>query len=1016
MKKTTLWIFWVLLSVPFLLGVTRLDACWESLTQLFSQSIERPKIESFLRLQGKLTLHKVTYALFQNERSKERLNVEAKIDDLLEQIDTQNRQDPEFEKALNDFEKNPLSRSSLAKILPFVQNILAEQMQIQDPYDRKNYILHDSDFKLLAIVAEGAEGAAEGEKQGNSKLINFTKLIDSSLKNKKASLSLKKRWKKEISDLEYQLDQLLKTLPLSAECKNQIAESCATDNPSEILKTTLLEASSQLLNFKNANPLEYGSFWLHVNFEANTSLKKPPPSKSLGADKVFVYLKKKVLNRYAYFFHDTWLDKNPEIVFQLSRAIDRDETKISYQGRTFRIPEIINRDHYIKRSTLSEISLDEYEKMHSSTHCIRHSREATNLMKAIQGLEIYNKKNGTNIPSFSYQNHLCDGKTGKKLTSTPDGFFSYPLGGSDSKDTNFYGEHLHHPQDRKKIILEALNRGEDTYIYQGNLYHLSGATPKSSIRITSPIPEIQKATLENRNFAIVQGRLLNTKTGEPIPKELMQIRIKQHLATITSSEAMFDFENLDRDFLRNWLEAIDAKRNSFRFMEQEFSTHSGKNLREKKSVKISNAEYLSDSYFTQTLDQINSLEDRDLIIEHQKLFGPYKNPCNYFTLVDKKNSTLEVLSNQGKTLFHEEILLGRSRGDSTSEKAAYTSAGIFYSQHVTRGKPISLQSELPSRNSPLKIESIPLGYETRLSAFNNGNLKDNRTTEGSIELPPKKFKAYTQNFSKSGCPIYILPEDDLSRFRTTGGALILTIKNQNQPNPANILYSPATPGSSFPIKISYDEKIILKHHLPQHSPAYKKAKKNLRKFADSLEQSKVELMQQLKLSNTEYNALAKVAIGILKVESKFGTSVKYSLKETPAVGQWLVDFLQITLRDHNTSNSRGLTQIKDINRFLSLNGYSKINEEALKKPEVAAKATLIVLADMLRTLKKQSHSKEFIDFSNHAAETESIEKYIYYLYQGKKNQIERGIATPDLNPKVTAIRDVTRNIQIFTRF
>ena len=64
----------------------------------------------------------------------------------------------EDKKAKEIFQKNKLSRTALARILPYVKDILNDQNKITDAKKRNKYIIQTSDLKLLSILAEKEGG------------------------------------------------------------------------------------------------------------------------------------------------------------------------------------------------------------------------------------------------------------------------------------------------------------------------------------------------------------------------------------------------------------------------------------------------------------------------------------------------------------------------------------------------------------------------------------------------------------------------------------------------------------------------------------------------------------------------------------------------------------------------------------------------------------------------------------------------------------------------------------------
>jgi hypothetical protein len=181
-------------------------------------------------------------------------------------------------------------------------------------------------------------------------------------------------------------------------------------------------------------------------------------------------------------------------------------------------------------------------------------------------------------------------------------------------------------------------------------------------------------------------------------------------------------------------------------------------------------------------------------------------------------------------------------------------------------------------------------------------------------------------------------------------------------------------------------------------------------FIDTLLKHKSNLMSELNLTNNEYNELMVLALGILNVETKMGTSIKYFIKEDLRVGNLNLGQLAIQLAKkligRDESNSRGLTQIKDIGPRVEDTEYQYLEHSSLDNPEHAALATMFVLKEKLGYLLHYKNRHPAITDSNWA-------DYLYYFYQGASSQITKGLATPPRNLRIKKILEVRENTILF---
>ena len=115
-------------------------------------------------------------------------------------------------------------------------------------------------------------------------------------------------------------------------------------------------------------------------------------------------------------------------------------------------------------------------------------------------------------------------------------------------------------------------------------------------------------------------------------------------------------------------------------------------------------------------------------------------------------------------------------------------------------------------------------------------------------------------------------------------------------------------------------------------------KNPINNFISSIETNKKLIMQQKNLTNDEYDELAKIALGILGVESRFCLSDRYEFKETTGVQTAISLYKTYVSNDGNEGgNSRGCTQIKQVERFLppgvNLTGDDLVNPRPVQEPQ-----------------------------------------------------------------------------------
>lgn len=224
----------------------------------------------------------------------------------------------------------------------------------------------------------------------------------------------------------------------------------------------------------------------------------------------------------------------------------------------------------------------------------------------------------------------------------------------------------------------------------------------------------------------------------------------------------------------------------------------------------------------------------------------------------------------------------------------------------------------------------------------------------------------------AGTPIYLLPESADHKFRLRNEELIFNAAKVLRHRP-DFNYSP----SNLKVRQSQFEVAV--------TDSFSK------RYVRTLQNEKATLMQLLKIDNDEYNMLAEFAFGVLSPETDFGSNWKYQLKQTAPV---VVSILKGNGLD-TSHNSRGPTQIKQIPPVIS--EHYKIEKSDLKVPENAAVTTLAFVAVQIKELRNMAHQHPDIS-------EETLQDYMYYLYQGRRYEVREGTATPERNLSIQKIK------------
>ena len=193
-----------------------------------------------------------------------------------------------------------------------------------------------------------------------------------------------------------------------------------------------------------------------------------------------------------------------------------------------------------------------------------------------------------------------------------------------------------------------------------------------------------------------------------------------------------------------------------------------------------------------------------------------------------------------------------------------------------------------------------------------------------------------------GDKIYTLPQNEGSRFVSRDGNLSFIADNVYGKKRAEKDNYTTINGKRVD-KHDWDDynTTINKTYQPLHiqpklSNDNKSYNVNKTTFVQELEKSKENIQKELKLSSSEYNTLAMVAMGIAEQESRFGTANSYLVKN--ALNKLGITGFVKKAKGEKTSPSLGIGQIKygddnseinDIYRRIGVNdNHKNINNEA----------------------------------------------------------------------------------------
>ncbi len=244
----------------------KLNACLTAMQELFkSADISQETIQEILKLQGQITLHRLAWANLRlaSDDGKAVTSLEGTIDKLLAEqnsVPSENATPEEIEKAaaLKYFKEAPLSRKGLARVLPYMSDIL--NAQVNEEEGKEAYLIGHADLKMLSLLSEleeeGNKGLLLADHSKDESVLNFTKIINSSYRTafagagndaakiKKTKEANVKLLKNKLKSLTTSLNEQLSKIEAPAVCRDLVAgKECPTEESNQLTLDKMLSLS-----------------------------------------------------------------------------------------------------------------------------------------------------------------------------------------------------------------------------------------------------------------------------------------------------------------------------------------------------------------------------------------------------------------------------------------------------------------------------------------------------------------------------------------------------------------------------------------------------------------------------------------------------------------------------------------------------------------------------------------------------------------------------------------------------
>ena len=372
-----------------------------------------------------------------------------------------------------------------------------------------------------------------------------------------------------------------------------------------------------------------------------------------------------------------------------------------------------------------------------------------------------------------------------------------------------------------------------------------------------------------------------------------------------------------------------------------------------------------------------------------------------YIIIDKANGILSVYSPDSKLLTKTNITTGRS-GDDYNTVTKTTSSGDLIGDAGNMSTPAGITT-ITSVNTYHGSPSYTRGRykgdakkaEDIASSMHFDDTSKIHDSNGCVRIPREGLRNISK-FINKGTMIYTLPEKPGSRFVLREGKLNYVADKpygdySNDPEHKYWRdYNTYTDKSYSPVKFESD----------------KQQSREESKFVEALSNIKNQIQKEFGFDSKTYNELAKLAIGIVNNETKFGTSKRYALKETP-LGRAAVIARNIIFGDHS---SRGWGQIKmsgDTDTLQNLYRKYKLNESNVNNAQNSALATMLRLGHIYT---QEVKGRNFVGENGQQINPNDA---LLYKWMGYNRELTNHTATPDRNIYIRNAKNFSQNYKMY---
>lgn len=924
--------------------------CETALETLFESEITKDEAGEFLKLQGDITLHRLAWTYLKRQKADSDgkvQSIERTITELLN--DKYTNANPDFVKAREAFEAQPLSRSTLADIAPYLKDALAETYEEKD----QNFKLNISDLKLLTAIAKQERASAvDGhydhrmlDSSSPQSMLNFVKLVNSGYKTSSTpdEEALQIEFKltgleNVMANMQKRLDGFLNELEIPSQCKTD--EQCTEENiaaffkQSEAVQNIFWESLADKLESDDVllEKMSYGDLWLKVRMApVIADIPKTTPSSTQPK-------------------HQTQRPRSrPE---SFSRNVVKPDPRMKPVA-----PAKIQQAGLLLEDPVGIIVRDKAGRARENFEGM-----GKDFKEAFAQAILADEK------VFTFEGKLFDRKTGRQLV--PEYALSQlrPQLQTEARDALAKAD----PKLRVQMAQAWVN-GNQTFVQNNKLYNLQGVAQNPAIVIADVMSKKLGTKVEAKRYqgmgqAYLIARANALKNNEPyfrVNNQLMDSYSGRDLASPFRAVAGNADGKIEKNRRRMYENLSDAEliRNFTR-------EHPNKNC----------------GYY-------------GVIDKKKAMLKVYANAGNE---VYSSEVLVGAESSDQRTRWTEYSATKRT-------PSASTGAGIFtirpqdvsdsFNQKHFNNNILSFKDE-SNRDTVFAIHQVPVGLEARNTKFGTSDPDDRRISGGCANLKLADFRAMKKWLGPS-CKVYVLPEEAGNKFVMRDNELKLI---STKPVPANKtnLYNFSS-NDTKPAKI--DIKIVNQAGNTQQAREFVKALED--------EKAKLMKLYGLSNDEYNDLAMLSYGILGNESEFGQSNRLKakeFSLFGVNFGQMGVVTARAIAGKDDATNTSRGLTQIKNLPGGAFSKQYPEINKSNLVNPRNSAVATMGYLAEAARTMRRIALANKE-DASKLRITRENMMDYMGYLYQGGAAKLKTSDRSKQATPELNAyFRGLQRNM------